>query len=209
MQKLVIQKHTVGPAYGLTTLATQSFDVHCIQMNTLKGPQQLDEKKKGKGKKGSGDNNKKTDKNVEGAKDEKRKVKLPCKLCDEDHLTHQCPRMEESQGGTSCAPPSDGYQGEVNTISHSNLKDIYFSTRYQNYDSPKLNEKDKKASEDHAPLHIEKPKKETMSHIHKCVYKWTTHNPNERVTPNYSIVEDLAQTPYAILTLEVLQSLPS
>jgi hypothetical protein len=55
------------------------------------------EKKKGKGKKGSGGNNKKLDKNVEGAKDEKRKVKFPCNICEEYHLTHQFPRMEEAQ----------------------------------------------------------------------------------------------------------------
>jgi hypothetical protein len=97
MQKLVIQQPVVGLTSGSTTPTTQSFDVHSVQIKTSKGPQQPSEKKKGKGKKGSGGNNKKYDKNVEGAKDEKRKVKFPCKICDEYHLTHQFPWMEESQ----------------------------------------------------------------------------------------------------------------
>ena len=31
-----------------------------------------------------------------GDKQPKRKVKFPCKLCKDDHLTHLCPQMEES-----------------------------------------------------------------------------------------------------------------
>ena len=29
-------------------------------------------------------------------KQSKRKVKFPCKLCKDDHLTHLCPRMEDA-----------------------------------------------------------------------------------------------------------------
>jgi hypothetical protein len=39
---------------------------------------------------------KKYDKNVEREKDEKMKVKFPCKLCGDDHLTDKCPQMEEA-----------------------------------------------------------------------------------------------------------------
>jgi hypothetical protein len=56
-------------------------------------------------------------------------------------------------------------------------------------------------------LQIEKP--ETPPHILKGVLKCTTHNPNARATQNYSIVENLGQTPCAISTLEVLQTRPS
>jgi hypothetical protein len=66
----------------------------------LKGTQQPGGKnKKGKDKKGGGNNNKnpKFDVNVGGAKKEKRKVKFPCNICSEDHLTHQCPKLEEAQ----------------------------------------------------------------------------------------------------------------
>jgi hypothetical protein len=60
-------------------------------MKTLKGPRQLRDKIKGKGKKGGGGNNKKSIKNDEGEKDEKMKVNFPCNICDNDHLTHQYP----------------------------------------------------------------------------------------------------------------------
>jgi hypothetical protein len=36
-----------------------------------------------------------------------------------------------------------------------------------------------------------------------------THNPNGGDAPNYSVVQDLAQTPCAMFALEVLQSFPS
>ena len=35
--------------------------------------------------------------NVDGGKKEKKKVKFPCKLCQEDHLTHLCPLMDQAQ----------------------------------------------------------------------------------------------------------------
>ena len=48
-----------------------------------------------------------------------------------------------------------------------------------------------------------------MPKIQKGVFKKTLHNPNARATSNYSVVEDLAQTPCAMLALEVLQSCPA
>ena len=66
-----------------------------------KGTQQPGGKnKKGKDKKGGEKNknkNVKSDANVGGAKKEKKKVKFPCKICSDDHLTHQFPKMEEAQ----------------------------------------------------------------------------------------------------------------
>ena len=58
------------------------------------------------------------------------------------------------------------------------------------------------------PLQIEKST-DPLPKIGKCVYKWASHNPNVRVSPNYSIVEDFSQTPCAMSSLEVLQSCPS
>ena len=40
--------------------------------------------------------------------------------------------------------------------------------------------------------------------IMKGVFKNSTHNPNARAAQNYSIVEDLGQTPCAMSALEVL-----
>jgi hypothetical protein len=91
MQKLVIQHLVAGPTISSTTPDTESFDVHFVKTKTPKGPQHLKDKRKGKGKKGVGDNNKSLDKNVEGEKDEKIKVKFPCNICDDDHLTHEFP----------------------------------------------------------------------------------------------------------------------
>ena len=48
-----------------------------------------------------------------------------------------------------------------------------------------------------------------MEKILKCVFKKTFHNPNARASSNYSVVEELAQTPCDMLTLWVLQSFPS
>jgi hypothetical protein len=47
-----------------------------VQSKTQNGPQHIGEKKKGNGNKGSGGNDKKDNKNVEGEKNEKRKVKF-------------------------------------------------------------------------------------------------------------------------------------
>jgi hypothetical protein len=41
------------------------------------------------------DNNDRLNVNVGGVKKEKRKVKFPCKLCTDDHLTHLCPKIKE------------------------------------------------------------------------------------------------------------------
>lgn len=48
-----------------------------------------------------------------------------------------------------------------------------------------------------------------MPHIPKNILKKSTYNPNARDTQNYSIVEDLAQAPCAMSTLEVLQTYPA
>jgi hypothetical protein len=40
---------------------------------------------------------KKATNNIGKGKNEKRKVKFLCKLCMENHLTHQCPQLEEAQ----------------------------------------------------------------------------------------------------------------
>jgi hypothetical protein len=50
---------------------------------------------------------------------------------------------------------------------------------------------------------------ERISCIPKGLLKHSTHNPNDRVTQNYSIVEDLGQTLCLMSALEVLQTFPS
>ena len=79
-------------------------------------------------------------------------------------------------------------------------------TRNKNYET-ETSEKGKLIGETSNPLTIDKLV-ETMPKIPKGVFKKTLHNPNARVATNYSVVEYLAQTPCAILALEVLQSCP-
>jgi hypothetical protein len=45
--------------------------------------------------------------------------------------------------------------------------------------------------------------------IPKGAFKKDSHNQNMRATQNYSVVEDLAQTPCTMSSLEVPQSFPS
>jgi len=56
-------------------------------------------------------------------------------------------------------------------------------------------------------LQIEKL--EPFPRILKGVLKCFVHNPNFRASQNYSIVEYLGKTPYAMSALEVLQTCPS
>jgi hypothetical protein len=48
-----------------------------------------------------------------------------------------------------------------------------------------------------------------MKRIPKGAFKKSSHNSNARATQNYSLVEDLSQTPCVMSYLEVLQSCPS
>jgi hypothetical protein len=50
---------------------------------------------------------------------------------------------------------------------------------------------------------------EIMTRIPKGAFKKSSHNPNARAAQNYSVVEDLSQTPFAMSSLEVLQSCPA
>ena len=68
--------------------------------------------------------------------------------------------------------------------------------RNKNYEK-ETPEKGKAVGETSNPLTIEKPA-EIMPKIPKGVFKKTLHNPNARAASNYSVVEDLAQTPYAM-----------
>jgi hypothetical protein len=86
--------------------------------------------------------------------------------------------------------------------------DAHIETRTHDYKIPNTSKKGKEA-EKPCPLQIEKTLGETMECIPKGVFKKSSHNRNARVAQNYSVVEDLSQTPCAMSTLEVLQSCPS
>ena len=66
-----------------------------VQSSQKRNPQPRGKKKKGK--KGEGNqNNKKPTNNVDGGKKENKKVKFPCNLCHEDHMTHLFTLMEQA-----------------------------------------------------------------------------------------------------------------
>jgi hypothetical protein len=87
--------------------------------------------------------------------------------------------------------------------------DAFISTRAHDYSKPSTSKKGKEDELPSLPLQIEKTLGETMTCIPKGTFKKYSHNPNTRASQNYSVVEDLSQTPCAMFALEVLQSCPS
>jgi hypothetical protein len=163
-------------------------------------------------------------------------VRYLCNLCAEDHPTHQCPRLAEAQkfvtqqqpvvltnpfqhgqnltqASTSMEGGSQGPSLSSNNPASTNVYmmkgDAFISTRAHDYSKPRTSEKGKEVKLPSLPLQIEKTLGKTMTRIPKGVFKKYSHNLNARATQNYSVVEDLSQTPCVMSTLEVLQRCPS
>jgi hypothetical protein len=233
LQQLSIQHSAASQTTALAAPPTQTSEVNSIQTTNPKATQQPEGKKK-QHKKGKGDK-KPTDNAGEGTT-EKRKAGYPCNLCAEDHLNHLCPRLAEAQkfitqqqqamltnpfqhgqnltqastsvqGGSqeNCPPPNNSSSTNVYMVK----SDALITTRAHDYSKPSASEMGKEAKIPSLPLQIEKTLGETMTHIPKGAFKRVSHNPNARATQNYSVVEDLSQTPCAMSTLEVLQSCPT
>jgi hypothetical protein len=105
--------------------------------------------------------------------------------------------------GSQNPPTQDGDHLCINVVKY----EVNVATRSRDYSSPHTVPGLKSPPPPEMPLQIEKP--EPPPRIPKGVLKRSTHDPNARVARNYSIVEDLGQTPYAMLDLEVLQTCPS
>ena len=60
-----------------------------------------------------------------------------------------------------------------------------------------------------SPLHIEKPMSDLLLRPPKNIIHKSTFNPSAQASQNYNIVEDLAQEPRVMSTLEVFQHCPS
>jgi hypothetical protein len=108
-----------------------------------------------------------------------------------------------SMDGGSQGPPlsSSNYSS---TNMYMMKGDAYISTRVHDYRMPKTFEKSKEAEKPPLPLQNENMLGETMTHIPKGALKKASYNINTRTTQNYSVVEDLSQTPCAMSALEVL-----
>jgi hypothetical protein len=108
LKYLSLSHLVAGKSLASSSTITQSTDVHYVQLSSnLNGNQQpVGTKKKGQGNnfKGGKNNNKSKDdtnndmsnNNVGEGKKEKSKVKFPCKLCKDYHLTHLCQKIEEA-----------------------------------------------------------------------------------------------------------------
>jgi hypothetical protein len=112
-----------------------------------------------------------------------------------------------AEGGSqeTCPPPNNSSSANVYMV----RGDALIMTRAHDYSKPSTSEKGKEAKIPSLPLQIEKTLGEMMARIPKSAFKKDSHNPNARATQNYSVVEDLSQTPCAMSALEVLQSCPT
>jgi hypothetical protein len=223
LQQLSIQHSAANQTNALASPPTQTSEVHSVQSTNPKATQQPEGKEKP------------TDNAGEGTT-EKRKARYPCNLCVEDHPTHLCPRLAEArkfvtqqqqfmltnpfQHGKNLTQASTSAEGgnqetfpPPNNSSSTNVYmvrgDAFIMTRAHDYSKPSTSENGKEAELPSLPLLIKKTLGETMTRIPKGAFKKSSHNPNARATQNYSVVEDLSQTPCAMSTLEVLQSCPT
>ena len=136
-----------------------------------------------------------------GEKQSKCKVKFPCKLCKDNHLTYLCPRINEAsrflaQGPAALTNPLPHNQN-MNLRTHDQSGDdqdfpegsgrgcinmvraAKVVTRAKDYGLSQPNP-GKGPDPPRTPLCIEKPvdKLEAMPHIPKGVLKCLGHNPN-------------------------------
>jgi hypothetical protein len=120
------------------------------------------------------------------------------------HLASSSSNAENAPSGSQNPPPQDGDHISINMV------DVTFdiSTRSRDYGSSKSSTS-LEAPPPPPEMNLQIKKLEPLPRIPKGVFKCSTHNPNARVTQNYSIVEDLGKTPYAMFALEVLQMCPS
>ena len=99
-------------------------------------------------------------------------------------------------------------------------KTVTLTTRTLSYDKPEENKNENPSpykypptgsptSSFNGPLTIENPNLDMILHPPKSTLRKVVFNPNAQAAQFYNVVEDLAQTPCAMSTLEVLQSSPT
>jgi hypothetical protein len=160
-----------------------------------------------------------------------------CNLCMDDHPNHLFPHLEESQKllaqqqpfvlmnpfpqgknmveASSSTSMVESIQGPPVPTTNTMVINIYMmnvkahlSTSSYDYETSKSVKNKKDAANPSTPFQIKKVMGKEMTCIHKGVFKKDSRNPNVRAAQNYSIVQDLAQTPCTMSSLEVLQSFP-
>ena len=126
-------------------------------------------------------------------------------------LTNPFPQGQQmlaSANANTGTPMGGNHEGENPSnvyimISHVDVATI--SNDYAELESFKA----KVAPDVPKPLHIERPIVEPIPRIPKGSVKRSMINPYAKATQNYSIIEYLAQIPYVMSTLGVLQSFPA
>jgi hypothetical protein len=240
LKELSLNQSIGGPTSSVSSTPTNLVDVHSMQSSSnLNGKQQPGPSSnhssnhrggKNNNKPKENGNNEKSNNNVGEGKKETWKVKFPCKLCIDDHLTYLCLKLAEAARILSLPPTMlsnpfphnkhmalsssnaknvvSGSQNPLtqdgdNLCIHMVKSEVNVATWSRDYSSPQIVPGLESPPPPEMPLQIKKP--EPPHHIPKGVFKGSTHNPNARATHNYSIVEDLGQTPCTMSTLEVLQ----
>ena len=98
------------------------------------------------------------------------------------------------------------------TILLTSEEEILLQTRNRQY--PTIDESTPTSPETNPtptgpPLVIPRPSAEPPLRIPRIPLRRNVHNPQARATHNYSLVDDLAQSPTAMSVLEVLQTFPT
>jgi hypothetical protein len=123
-----------------------------------------------------------------------------------------------TQQDTQHPPPQVGQYHNPNnpverTILLTSEEEILLQTRNRQYpttaESTPISLETNPTPSDGTPLMIPRPSAEPPLHIPRIPLRRNVHNPQARVAHNYSLVDDLAQSPAAMSVLEVLQTCPT
>ena len=112
-------------------------------------------------------------------------------------------RTMDPGGAFGRIPNPAGIASHHGCINMVNAMNVVTHSKYYCLSQPNLG---KEPAPPESPLCIEKPNEdpEALPRISKGVLKCSRNNTNSRATHNYSIIEDLGQTPCAMSALEVL-----
>jgi hypothetical protein len=159
--------------------------------------------------------------------------RYPCQICDDkDHNTKDCPFKAELKRffksphtstvssdqfpnpGQNLVDSGNASPSQVLMLSISKQQnDALISTRNKDYGNPQVSNdkgKDQPSSSTTTSAEVVPPiTHELTIKPPKGVVHKSTFNPRARAAQHYNIVEDLAQSPSAMSTLEVLQHCPS
>ena len=203
-------------------------EVHAVYTDKGKEPMQPGGKKK-KGKKQKG----KSSSPQKPFQPDKREIGDPyCMICEGDHWTNRCPHKVEvnkfyqgsktskvltdpfPDSGTHLVNDDNASPSQILMLSISkHQNDALISTRNKDYGDPQVSnskENDQPSSSTTTSKGVVPPViPELTIRPPKGVVHKSTFNPRARAAQHYNVVEDLAQSPSAMSTLEVLQNCPS